>query len=164
MRAASAAKGTQQETASPLTFHTPSSPLANWISQLIPAVDYWYTLLPVKLALMIHQLTKHLSFFSNVAWYLSFFHRWIIQDHIGGLSPFTNHFRLKKSLMWVKSNFSPNRCPTWGMNLEVIFKSINNCWRKHPKYLLRVEKKKVKIFHMWSGIEQMNHKHWKKYC
>lgn len=37
------AKGTQQEAASPLTFHTPSSPLADWISELIPATDYWYT-------------------------------------------------------------------------------------------------------------------------
>lgn len=66
MRAASAAKGTQQETASPLTFHTPSSPLADWISQLIPATDYWYTILPVELSLMTYQLAKHLSFLMSM--------------------------------------------------------------------------------------------------
>lgn len=62
MRVAPDAKGTQQEAASPLTFHTPSSPLADWISQLIPATDYWYTLLPVKPPVMTQQLSGHLSF------------------------------------------------------------------------------------------------------
>lgn len=103
MRATSAAKGTQQETASPLTFHTPSSPLADWISQLIPATDYWYTLLPVEAPLMTHQLASHLSFLMSTIHSIWAPYRWIIHCHTGGMFTFDKtYFDHLDSYLWLR--------------------------------------------------------------
>lgn len=120
------AKGTQQEAASPLTFHTPSSPLADWISALIPATDYWYTPTASQTPLSTtQQLADLLSF--QCQWYtvVSSSRVWIIHCHEAGI------FHLWRNL------FGPSRLcicgvDRWlprqtlsssldGLNLEEIF-------------------------------------------
>lgn len=79
-------KGTQQEAPSPLTFHTPSIPLADWISELIPATDYWYTPTASQTPLSTtQQLADLLSF--QCQWYTeaSSPHVWIIHCHEAGI-------------------------------------------------------------------------------